>query len=198
MLLRNTWECEYKRSRWNENHCTDNYSVKLSNEDILLRKRAEFIIEKFEKTKTEFLAMDNMIVQEVYNGVAETDALEIFTQTSLDLQNEYPDRRYPLFSWNLRDDLENSLNDWTLLPHFSLASILLFQTRLLYMTKSPLVRRAKILVMRNNCRLIPTLDFLMRQTLLFIRVFESDQSAAFAFFSIFLAASRWPPLLLRK
>ena len=75
-----------------------NYSVKLSNEDILLRKRAEFIIEKFEKKKTEFLAMDNMIVQEVYNGVAETDALEIFTQTSLDLQNEYPDRRYPLFS----------------------------------------------------------------------------------------------------
>lgn len=58
------------------------------------------------------------------------------------------------------------------------------------MTKSPLVWRAKILVMRNNCRLIPTLDFLMRQTLLVIRVFESDQSAVFAFFSFFLAESR--------
>lgn len=31
-----------------------NYSVKLSNEDILLRKRAKVIIEMFEKTKTEF------------------------------------------------------------------------------------------------------------------------------------------------
>lgn len=39
-----------------------------------------------------------MIGEEVYNGVAETNAFEIFTQTSLDLQYEYPDRRYPLFS----------------------------------------------------------------------------------------------------
>lgn len=57
-----------------------NYSIKLANEDILLRKRAEVIIEKFEKTKTEFLAIDYMIGEEVYNGVAEMDAFGNFVQ----------------------------------------------------------------------------------------------------------------------
>lgn len=83
-----------------------NYSVKLTDEGMLLRKRAEDIIEMFEKTKTEFLTMDNMTGGEVYIGGAETDAFKFFAQTAVDLQNEYPDMRYHLFSGNSQDVME--------------------------------------------------------------------------------------------
>lgn len=83
-----------------------NYSVKLTNEGMLLRKRAEDIIEMFEKTKTEFLAMDNMTGGDVYIGGAETDAFKYFAQTAVSLQSEFPDMCYHLFSGNSQDVME--------------------------------------------------------------------------------------------
>ncbi|MBO0458134.1 LysR family transcriptional regulator [Enterococcus hulanensis] len=83
-----------------------NYSVKLTNEGMLLRKRAEDIIEMFEKTKTEFLAMDNMTGGDVYIGGAETDAFKYFAQTAVSLHSEFPDMCYHLFSGNSQDVME--------------------------------------------------------------------------------------------
>ncbi|MDU5336756.1 LysR family transcriptional regulator [Enterococcus sp.] len=83
-----------------------NYSVKLTDEGMLLRKRAEDIIEMFEKTKTEFLTMDHMTGGDVYIGGAETDAFKFFAQAAVSLQNEYPDMCYHLFSGNSQDVME--------------------------------------------------------------------------------------------
>lgn len=83
-----------------------NYSIKLTDEGMLLRKRAEDIVEMFEKTKNEFLTMDDISGGDIYIGAAETDAFKCFAHTALKLQNRYPNMRYHLFSGNSFDVTE--------------------------------------------------------------------------------------------
>ncbi|MBO1306249.1 LysR family transcriptional regulator [Enterococcus sp. 669A] len=83
-----------------------NYKVKLTDEGMLLRKRAEDILEMVEKTKTEFLTMDDITGGDVYIGGAETDAFKIFSQAASDLQTDYPNMCYHLFSGNSHDVME--------------------------------------------------------------------------------------------
>lgn len=78
-----------------------NYSVKLTEEGMLLRKRAEDILDMVEKTKTEFLTMDDITGGDIYIGAAETDAFKHVAQAAMALQSQYPDMRYHLFSGNV-------------------------------------------------------------------------------------------------
>lgn len=78
-----------------------NYSVKLTEEGMLLRKRAEDILDMVEKTKTEFLTMDDITGGDIYIGAAETDAFRHVAQAAMALQSQYPDMRYHLFSGNV-------------------------------------------------------------------------------------------------
>lgn len=92
-----------------------NYSVRLTEEGMLLRKRAEDILAMVNKTKDEFMAMDDIAGGDVYVGSAETDAFKYFTQAAISLQSQHPDMRYHLYSGNLHgvtERLDRGLDDF--------------------------------------------------------------------------------------
>lgn len=80
-----------------------NRKITLTNEGILLKKRAEEIIELADKTEAEFHSHDEIISGDIYIGGGETDAIRIIARTAKELQNEYPNIRYHLFSDNADD-----------------------------------------------------------------------------------------------
>lgn len=83
-----------------------NKSIALTNEGMLLRKRAEEIIELTDKMEAEFSATDELVSGDVYIGGGETDAMRFIARTVRDLQKEYPLIRYHLFSGNANDVME--------------------------------------------------------------------------------------------
>lgn len=92
-----------------------NYSIKLTNEGMLLRKRAEDIIELFEKTQHEFESLDDETGGDVYIGSAETDAFRYFACSMMDLKEKYPDMKYNLTSGNsfdVTERLDRGLDDF--------------------------------------------------------------------------------------
>ena len=90
-----------------------NRKITLTDEGILLRKRAEEIVELVEKTETEITASDEIINGDIYIGGGETDAMRIIAHIVKKLQEKYPQVKYHLFSGNA-DDVTERL-DWGLL-----------------------------------------------------------------------------------
>lgn len=83
-----------------------NRKITLTDEGMLLRKRAEEIVELVEKTETEIIASDEIINGDIYIGGGETDVMRILAHTSKKLQGKYPRIRYHLFSGNADDIIE--------------------------------------------------------------------------------------------
>lgn len=67
-----------------------NHDVKLTEDGMLLRKRAEEIIDLVEKTETEMIAGNEEITGDVYVGAGETDAVRIIAKIVRKIQNEHP------------------------------------------------------------------------------------------------------------
>lgn len=65
---------------------------------MLLRKRAEEMIDLMEKTKAELTSSDENISGEIYIGGGETDAVSLFAQTAGKLQKKYPQIHYHIYS----------------------------------------------------------------------------------------------------
>ncbi len=78
----------------------------LTEDGILLRKRASEIIELVEKTESELKKSDEIIVGDVYIGAAETDAMKDIAKICTHLQKKYPHIHYHLFSGNSEDVIE--------------------------------------------------------------------------------------------
>ena len=92
--------------------------VTLTDKGMLLRKRAEELVALAEKTQTEFAASDDTVSGEVYIGGGETHAMRIIARVIKNLQNQYPDIRYQLYSGNAEDvteRLDKGLLDFGLL-----------------------------------------------------------------------------------
>ncbi|MGX9755143.1 LysR family transcriptional regulator [Clostridioides difficile] len=83
-----------------------NYSVTLTYEGMLLRKRAEEIIEMVEKTELEFNSMEESIGGDVYIGGGETDAMKYIAEIMKILQEDHPNICYHLYSGNSEDVTE--------------------------------------------------------------------------------------------
>lgn len=83
-----------------------NRSVILTDDGMLLRRRAEEIVELTDKTEAEIHAKDGIISGDIYIGGGETDAMRFIAQTARDLQEDYPDICYHLFSGNADDVTE--------------------------------------------------------------------------------------------
>ena len=75
-----------------------NYSVKLTEEGMLLRKRAEDILDMTDKTLAEFRAMDEVNGGDIHIGCAESNGIAPFIQVIQSLQKEYPRIRYHFYS----------------------------------------------------------------------------------------------------
>ena len=83
-----------------------NRKITLTDEGILLRKRAEEIVGLVEKTETEITASDEIINGDIYIGGGETDAMRIIAHIVKKLQEKYPQVKYHLFSGNADDVTE--------------------------------------------------------------------------------------------
>ena len=63
-----------------------NYSIKLTDEGLLLRKRAEDILSMVDKTMEEFQALDDITGGDIYIGAAESESFSYFATVAKDLQ----------------------------------------------------------------------------------------------------------------
>lgn len=93
------------------------YGLKLTNEGMLLRKRAEDILDMVDKTKDEFLSLDDITGGDVHLGAAETYAMKYIARVALALEDKYPNMRYHLYSGNydeVTEKLDRGLLDFCL------------------------------------------------------------------------------------
>lgn len=80
--------------------------VTLTEDGLLLRKRANEIVDLVDKTESEFHEAEGDISGDIYIGGGETYAMRLIAQTARDLQEQYPHIRYHLYSGNSDDVME--------------------------------------------------------------------------------------------
>ncbi|KGM45692.1 LysR family transcriptional regulator [Neobacillus niacini] len=85
------------------------HSIILTDEGMLLRKRAEEIVEMVDKLETEFSSMEETISGDVYIGGGETEVMRHIALVVKDLRSTYPNIRYHLYSGN-EDDVTERLD----------------------------------------------------------------------------------------
>jgi DNA-binding transcriptional LysR family regulator len=85
------------------------HRIILTDEGLLLRKRAEEIIDLVDKLEAEFSSMEETISGDVYIGGGETDAMKQIARVVKDLQLHYPNIRHHLYSGN-EDDVTERLD----------------------------------------------------------------------------------------
>lgn len=95
-----------------------NKKVTLTEEGVLLRKRAEELIELMEKTKEEIRSSEERIHGTVLIGAGESDAVSFLARTARRLQMSHPDISYHLYSGDatsITEKLDHGLIDFGLL-----------------------------------------------------------------------------------
>ena len=94
------------------------HNIKLTDAGILLKKRAEEILDMAERIRSEFSQGDEEIIGDVYIGSGETYAMKEIAGVVRKLKKKYPHIRYHLFSGNADDvteKLDRKLIDFGLL-----------------------------------------------------------------------------------
>lgn len=92
--------------------------VTLTEDGMLLRKRAEEMIDLMEKTKAELSSSDEQISGDIYMGSGETEAVSTIAKVAKDLQKEPPFIRYHIYSGDAEhiiERLDKGLIDFGLL-----------------------------------------------------------------------------------
>lgn len=84
-----------------------NRKITLTEEGMILRKRAEEILELVQKTEHEITISDDIIAGDVYIGAGETDAVRLLAKAGKRLQVEYPGIHYHISSGDSTDVLES-------------------------------------------------------------------------------------------
>lgn len=80
--------------------------VMLTEEGMILRKRAEEILNLVQKTEREISLSDQIIVGDVYIGTGETDAVRFIAKAARELYKTYPGIHYHIASGNAEFVLE--------------------------------------------------------------------------------------------
>lgn len=89
--------------------------VTLTEEGMILRKRAEEILNLVQKTEKEISLSDRVVVGDVYIGAGETDAVRFIAQAAKELYKTYPGIHYHISSGNAQfvtEQLEKGLIDF--------------------------------------------------------------------------------------
>ena len=92
--------------------------VTLTEDGMLLRKRAEELVELMEKTKAELTASQETINGEIYIGCGETESISFLAQAAQNLQKQYPLIHYHIYSGDaerVMERLDKGLIDFGLL-----------------------------------------------------------------------------------
>lgn len=82
------------------------YRVSLTPEGLIFKKRAEEIIDLVEKTCAEFASTNEVIKGDIYIGCGETDSMKYIAAVMKELQNEYPEIKFHIYSGNAEDVTE--------------------------------------------------------------------------------------------
>ncbi|MCH5268569.1 MAG: LysR family transcriptional regulator [Lachnospiraceae bacterium] len=83
-----------------------NRKITLTEEGMILRKRAEEILAMVQKTEQEITISDDTIAGDVYIGAGETDAVHLLAKAAKQLQQSYPDIHYHISSGDTTDVLD--------------------------------------------------------------------------------------------
>ena len=89
--------------------------VTLTEEGMILRKRAEEILNLVQKTEREISLSDQIVVGDVYIGTGETDAIRIMAKAARELYKTYPGIHYHIASGNsefVMEQLDKGLIDF--------------------------------------------------------------------------------------
>lgn len=89
------------------------YNVTLTPEGMILRKRAEEIVDMVEKTEAEFQSISETISGDIYIGGGESDSMKYIADTIKEIQSDYPDIKFHIYSGNAEDVTER-LDNWLL------------------------------------------------------------------------------------
>lgn len=95
-----------------------NRKVTLTEEGIILRKRAEEIIDLIQKAENEVIFNNETIKGDIYIGAGETDAIRSIARIAKNLTIDYPQIRYHITSGDavdIRDKLDKGLFDFVIL-----------------------------------------------------------------------------------
>lgn len=82
------------------------HRVTLTSEGMILKQRAEEIVDLVEKTEAEFNSISETISGNVYIGCGETDSMKYIAKIIKDIQTDYPDIKFHIFSGNAEDVME--------------------------------------------------------------------------------------------
>lgn len=91
--------------------------VTLTEDGMILRKRAEEILSLVQKTENEIALSDSIIMGDVLIGAGETDGIRILAQAARTLQKQYPGIHYHISSGNstfVTEKLDKGLIDFGL------------------------------------------------------------------------------------
>lgn len=80
--------------------------ITLTEEGMLLRKRAEEILELVDRTQQEVMCSDDTVSGDIYIGTGETDGVRQLIRTANQLQGSYPDIRFHIVSGDAVDVCE--------------------------------------------------------------------------------------------
>ena len=82
------------------------HNITLTPEGMILRKRAEQIVELAEKTQSEFHAIKDTVCGDVYIGCGETDSMKHVAAVMKDIQTHFPEIKFHIHSGNAEDVTE--------------------------------------------------------------------------------------------
>ncbi len=82
------------------------YKVSLTPEGLMLRKRAEEIIDMVTKTEEEFRSISEKISGDIYIGGGESDSIKYIAEVMREVQEEFPDIKFHIYSGNAEDVTE--------------------------------------------------------------------------------------------
>ena len=82
------------------------FSIQLTEEGILLRKRAEDLVKMADKITTEFLALDDTLGGDVYFGMAESYQIRYLAAAIRKFKDTYPDLHYHITSGDTEQVIE--------------------------------------------------------------------------------------------
>ncbi len=82
------------------------HKVTLTSEGMILRKRAEEIVDMVEKTEAEFRSLSETLSGDIYIGGGETDSMKYIAEIIKEIQISYPAIKFHIYSGNAEDVIE--------------------------------------------------------------------------------------------
>lgn len=83
-----------------------NYKIKLTSDGVLLKKRAEEIMDMVDKTREDFKSSDSIIAGDIYIGAAETETISSIAKIIKGMRKDFPNIMYHIHSGNYGDITE--------------------------------------------------------------------------------------------